>query len=152
MEGVPSREILKLHSIFFEWFRIDIGQICRHIFTLMKYYDCQGLHVASENQEIIANVICERPLSVKDIGSDGEDVRKSETPTPEVDDEGYSKQPPASSASANDPWSDFNQTKTFDSSSDDSGESTTNSFEIFCTTFYYNFRCTYNFSLPHIQG
>lgn len=26
--------------------------------------------------------------SVKDIGSDGEDVRKSETPTPEVDDEG----------------------------------------------------------------
>ena len=59
--------------------------------------------------------------SVKDIGSDGEDVRKSETPTPEVDDEGYSKQPPASSASVNDPWSDFNQTKTFDSSSDDSG-------------------------------
>jgi len=62
--------------------------------------------------------------SVKDIGSDGEDVRKSETPTPEVDDEGYSKQPPASSASANDPWSDFNQTKTFDSSSDDSDDDT----------------------------
>jgi len=62
--------------------------------------------------------------SVKDIGSDGEDVRKSETPTPEVDDEGYSKQPPASSTSANDPWSDFNQTKTFDSSSDDSDDDT----------------------------
>jgi len=62
--------------------------------------------------------------SVKDIGSDGEDVRKSETPTPEVDDEGYSKQPPASSASVNDPWSDFNQTKTFDSSSDDSDDDT----------------------------
>ena len=59
--------------------------------------------------------------SVKDIGSDGEDVRKSETPTPEVDDEGYSKQPPAASAGASDPWADFNQSKTFDSSSDDSG-------------------------------
>ena len=60
--------------------------------------------------------------SVKDIGSDGEDVRKSETPTPEVDDEGYSKQPPHPGASGtNDPWSDFNQSKAFDSSSDDSG-------------------------------
>lgn len=53
------------------------------------------------------------------VGSDGEDVRKSETPTPEVDDEGFSKQPPPPS-SGNDPWSDFNQAKNFDSSSDES--------------------------------
>jgi hypothetical protein len=62
--------------------------------------------------------------SIKDIGSDGEDVHKSETPTPEVDDEGYSKQPPQPPgiSSSHDPWADFNRTKTFDSSSDDSGE------------------------------
>ena len=59
--------------------------------------------------------------AAKDIGSDGEDVRKSETPTPEVDDEGFSKQPPPPS-SGNDPWSDFNQSKNFDSSSDESGK------------------------------
>ncbi len=48
-------------------------------------------------------------------------MRKSETPTPEVDDEGYSKQP-SHSGTANDPWSDMNQSKAFDSSSDDSGK------------------------------
>ena len=54
----------------------------------------------------------------KDVGSDGEDMRKSQTPTPEVDEEGYSKQPHAASS---DPWADFNQSN-FYSSSDDSGE------------------------------
>ena len=61
--------------------------------------------------------------SLKDIGSDGEDVHKSGTPTPEVDEEGYSKQPPPpNTGGANDPWADFNQTKGFDSSSDDSDD------------------------------
>jgi hypothetical protein len=55
------------------------------------------------------------------MGSDGEDFRKSETPTPEVDDEGFSKQP--ATAGSNDPWSDFNRpSKNFYSSSDESGE------------------------------
>ena len=43
----------------------------------------------------------------------------------QVDDEGYSKQPPAKAGAAanHDPWSDFNQSKNhFDSSSDDSGK------------------------------
>ena len=65
--------------------------------------------------------------STKDIGSDGEDVHKSGTPTPEVDEEGYSKQPPppTSGGRGNDPWSDFNnQSKGFDSSSDDSDDDT----------------------------
>ena len=64
--------------------------------------------------------------SLKDIGSDGEDVRKSETPTPEVDEEGFSKRPGATGgrgAGSSDPWADFNQpTSNFYSSSDDSGD------------------------------
>ena len=57
----------------------------------------------------------------KEMGSEGEDLRRSQTPTPEVDDEGFSKQP-ANSSSIDDPWADFNQpTKNFDSSSDESG-------------------------------
>ena len=53
----------------------------------------------------------------KDIGSDGEERGRSETPTPENnDDEGYSKPPHGDS---NDPWADFNQKqKSFYSSSD----------------------------------
>ncbi len=62
--------------------------------------------------------------SVKDMGSDGEENRKSETPTPEVDEEGYSK-PPRQSTSNQDPWADFNQSKSFYSSSDDSDDETT---------------------------
>ena len=59
--------------------------------------------------------------TTKEMGSDGEDNRKSETPTPEVDDEGFSKQP-ATKTGPSDPWSDFNQpSKNFYSSSDDSG-------------------------------
>merc|ERR1719318_1502988 len=55
----------------------------------------------------------------KDIGSDGEERGRSETPTPEHnDDEGYKNPPPSSEA--NDPWADFNQSnkKSFYSSSD----------------------------------
>jgi len=55
----------------------------------------------------------------KDIGSDGEERGRSETPTPEHnDDEGYKNPPPPSEA--NDPWADFNQSnkKSFYSSSD----------------------------------
>ena len=63
------------------------------------------------------------------VGSDGEDVRKSETPTPEVDDEGFSKQPPPPS-SGNDPWSDFNQAKNFDSSSDESEDDKSSKDEV----------------------
>ena len=59
----------------------------------------------------------------ENMGSDGEDQRKSGTPTPEVDDEGYSK-PTSSikgtSAAATDPWADFNNQSKYDSSSDDS--------------------------------
>ena len=50
----------------------------------------------------------------KDIGSDGEERGRSETPTPENnDDEGFRPQP-------SDPWADFNQSnkKSFYSSSD----------------------------------
>ena len=57
----------------------------------------------------------------KDIGSDGEERGRSETPTPENNDEdgGYKHQP-SSSHLANDPWADFNQPakKSFYSSSD----------------------------------
>ena len=56
----------------------------------------------------------------KDIGSDGEERGRSETPTPENNEEegGYKQQP--SSSLANDPWADFNQPakKSFYSSSD----------------------------------
>jgi len=55
----------------------------------------------------------------KDIGSDGEERGRSETPTPEHnDDDGYKNPPPPSEAS--DPWADFNQSnkKSFYSSSD----------------------------------
>ena len=53
----------------------------------------------------------------KDIGSDGEERGRSETPTPENnDDDGFSKPPHGDS---NDPWADFNQAKkSFYSSSD----------------------------------
>jgi hypothetical protein len=55
----------------------------------------------------------------KDIGSDGEERGRSETPTPEHnDDDGYKNPPPPSEGS--DPWADFNQAnkKSFYSSSD----------------------------------
>jgi len=55
----------------------------------------------------------------KDIGSDGEERGRSETPTPEHnDEEGFKNPPPPSEA--NDPWADFNQSnkKSFYSSSD----------------------------------
>jgi len=55
----------------------------------------------------------------KDIGSDGEERGRSETPTPEHnDDDGYKNPPPPSEGS--DPWADFNQgnKKSFYSSSD----------------------------------
>jgi len=55
----------------------------------------------------------------KDIGSDGEERGRSETPTPEHnDEEGYKNPPPPSEG--NDPWADFNQgnKKSFYSSSD----------------------------------
>lgn len=62
-------------------------------------------------------------VSKEGVGSDGEEMRKSETPTPEVDDEGFSKQPEV----GNDPWSDFNKKESnFYSSSDDSGRSLEN--------------------------
>eukprot|EP00092_Neocalanus_flemingeri_P030331 GFUD01032926.1.p1 GENE.GFUD01032926.1~~GFUD01032926.1.p1 ORF type:complete len:1074 (+),score=275.05 GFUD01032926.1:199-3420(+) len=55
----------------------------------------------------------------KDIGSDGEERGRSETPTPEHNDEDGFKNPPPPSE-ANDPWADFNQSnkKSFYSSSD----------------------------------
>merc|ERR1719431_982823 len=55
----------------------------------------------------------------KDIGSDGEERGRSETPTPEHNhDDGYKNPPPPSEGS--DPWADFNQAnkKSFYSSSD----------------------------------
>jgi len=56
----------------------------------------------------------------KDIGSDGEERGRSETPTPEHNDheEGFKNPPPQ--PEANDPWADFNQSnkKSFYSSSD----------------------------------
>ena len=59
--------------------------------------------------------------SQKEMGSEGEDIRKSGTPTPDVDEEGYSKQPDTTGSS--DPWSDFNHpSKSFYSSSDESGK------------------------------
>ena len=58
-------------------------------------------------------------------GSDGEDTQKSATPTPEVDEEGYSRPPVNASKPGindSDPWSDFNRYKNdFGSSSDESG-------------------------------
>ena len=60
--------------------------------------------------------------SAKDTGRDGEDVLNSETPTHEVDDKGYSKQP---SRINHDPWLDLHQSKNhFYSSSDDSDDDT----------------------------
>jgi len=55
----------------------------------------------------------------KDIGSDGEERGRSETPTPEHNDEEEYKNPPRPSE-GNDPWADFNQgnKKSFYSSSD----------------------------------
>lgn len=54
----------------------------------------------------------------KDIGSDGEERGRSETPTPEHNDDEHFKNPPPSEG--NDPWADFNQAnkKSFYSSSD----------------------------------
>jgi hypothetical protein len=70
---------------------------------------------------IVKDDVTGEEIPNKDMGSDGEDVRKSETPTPEVDDEGFSKQPAAKSGPS-DPWSDFNRpAKNFYSSSDESG-------------------------------
>ena len=70
----------------------------------------------------------EEPDIVKEfpaVGSDGEDTQKSATPTPEVDEEGYSKPPPNASKIGihdSDPWSDFHRHhKNIDSSSDESG-------------------------------
>ena len=61
--------------------------------------------------------------SVKDTGRDGEDVFNPETPTHEVDDKGYSKQPPFNVGVNHDPWLDFHQSKNhFYSSSDDSDD------------------------------
>ena len=73
----------------------------------------------------------ERETEQKDIGSDGEERGRSETPTPDQnDDEGFRNsrgshqhQPPSSSSNnnnSNDPWADFNQPekKSFYSSSD----------------------------------
>lgn len=57
----------------------------------------------------------------KDIGSDGEERGRSETPTPEQnDEEGFRNPPSTSNNNANDPWADFNQPekKSFYSSSD----------------------------------
>ena len=59
------------------------------------------------------------------ICSDSEEVQKSVSPTPEVDDEGYSKPPPNASRIGidDDPWADFNRHQSnFGSSSDDSGK------------------------------
>ena len=57
--------------------------------------------------------------------SDSEEIQKSVSPTPEVDDEGYSKPPPNASRigiNEDDPWADFNRHQSnFGSSSDDSG-------------------------------
>jgi len=55
----------------------------------------------------------------KDIGSDGEERGRSETPTPEHNDEEEYRNPPRPSE-GNDPWADFNQgnKKSFYSSSD----------------------------------
>ena len=51
--------------------------------------------------------------------------KSSHTPTPDVDDEGFSRQPPPRGSGrdgGDDPWADFNQpSKNFYSSSDDSG-------------------------------
>lgn len=58
------------------------------------------------------------------VGSDGEDTQKSATPTPEVDEEGYSKPPahPSIGMIDSDPWADFNRYQThLCSSSDESG-------------------------------
>ena len=73
----------------------------------------------------------ERETEQKDIGSDGEERGRSETPTPDQNDEEGSRNPrgvhqhqhqPSSSINnnANDPWADFNQPekKSFYSSSD----------------------------------
>lgn len=69
----------------------------------------------------------ERDAEQKDIGSDGEERGRSETPTPDQnEDEGFrnprgSHQPSSSNNNnANDPWADFNQPekKSFYSSSD----------------------------------
>ena len=58
---------------------------------------------------------------MKDTKRDGEDILNSETPTYEVDDKGYSKQPPSNAEVNHDPWLDFHQSKNhFCSSSDDS--------------------------------
>ena len=58
---------------------------------------------------------------MKDTKRDGEDILNSETPTHEVDDKGYSKQPPSNAEVNHDPWLDFHQSKNhFYSSSDDS--------------------------------
>ena len=59
------------------------------------------------------------------VGSDGEEVQKSVSPTPDVDEEGYSKPPPNASRigiNDDDPWADFNRQSNFGSSSDDSGK------------------------------
>ena len=59
------------------------------------------------------------------VGSDGEEVQKSVSPTPDVDEEGYSKPPPNASRigmNEDDPWADFNRQSNFGSSSDDSGK------------------------------
>lgn len=83
--------------------------------------------------------------SQKEIGSEGEEMtRKSQTPTPDVDEEGYSRQPSSSTHDGSDPWADFNQpNKKFDSSSDESGvcKSWIKSFFV---TFYMHEKVTFN--------
>lgn len=45
----------------------------------------------------------------KEIGSDGEERRRSETPTPDQTEDGYSEPPPDRANIATDPWADFQQ-------------------------------------------
>ena len=62
--------------------------------------------------------------STKEAGSEGEEARKSQSPpSPDVDEEGFSKLPSQKGAGSADPWADFNRpSKNFYSSSDESGE------------------------------
>ena len=87
----------------------------REIFSKIRF--SQKDKLASGNDEGCGE------QSVKDTGRDGEDVLNSETPTHEVDDKGYSKQPSAKAGVNHDPWFDFHQSKNhFYSSSDDSDD------------------------------
>ena len=76
----------------------------------------------SRIREILSKLVFCQKLK-KNKSPSNKDVLNSEPPIHEVDDKGYTKQPPSEAGVNHDPWLDFHQSKNyFYSSSDDSDD------------------------------